>query len=86
MHIRYSDLVNSPNDPVKKGNDPVNDPVKQTILNCTQQNPKAIYIEIANKTGYSISKIKRHIRELKKTGVIKRIGSEKTGYWGINET
>ncbi|MDP4271496.1 MAG: Fic family protein [Bacteroidota bacterium] len=83
MHVRYSDLVNGQNDPVKAEGDLVNDPVKRKILNCLQQNPKATYIEMANDTGYSTSKIKRHIQELKKLGVIKRLGSDKTGYWKI---
>jgi fido (protein-threonine AMPylation protein) len=74
MHVRFIDPVI----------DPVNDPVKKNILNCLKQNPKAKYIELANKTGYSASTIKRHIQELKKNGLIERIGSDKTGYWKIN--
>ncbi len=73
--------VNDPvNDPVK---DLVNDPVKRNILQYLKQNPKANYAELANKTGYSASTIKRHIQELKRVGLIERIGSDKTGYWKI---
>ena len=69
-------------DPV---NDPVNDPVKSKILQHLKQNPKANYRELADKTGYSTATIKRHIQELKKMGIIERIGSDKTGIWKIAE-
>jgi ATP-dependent DNA helicase RecG len=46
-----------------------------------KQNPKANYKELANKTGCSVATIKRHIQELKKMGIIERIGSDKTGFW-----
>ncbi len=86
MHVKFVDPVN---DPVKANNDlvndPVNDSVKNKILQQIKQNPKANYIELADKTGYSTATIKRHIQELKKTGKIVRIGSDKTGYWKIVE-
>jgi len=74
MHIRYID-------PVKA----VNDPVKIKILQQLHHNPIANYVELAEKTGYSTTTIKRHIQELKKLGLIERIGSDKTGYWKITE-
>ncbi len=83
MHVLYSDLVNTKNDPVKAVNDLVNDPVKRNILKFIKGNFKAKYIEIATGTGYSVSTIKRHIQELKKLGWVERIGSDKTGYWKI---
>ena len=77
------------NDPVKAKDDPVNDlvnnAVKRNILQHLKQNPKANYKELADETGYSASTIKRHIQELKKMGIIERIGSDKTGYWKIIE-
>lgn len=80
MHIQF---VKSTNDPVKAKNDLVNDPVKANILQQLQQNPKANYAELAEKTGYSAATIKRHIQELKKLSIIERIGSDKTGHWKI---
>lgn len=84
MHVHYIDLENIHNDPVKAVNDLVSDPVKRNILNRLIQNPKTRYIELAIETGYSASTIKRHIQELKKLGLIERTGSDKTGYWKIN--
>ena len=89
MHVQFvepvNDLVNKQNDPVKAGNDLVNDPVKANILQQLRQNPNANYAELAEKTGYSAATIKRHIQELKKLGLIERIGSDKTGHWKIVE-
>jgi fido (protein-threonine AMPylation protein)/biotin operon repressor len=82
MHVKFVEPVN---DPVKAKNDPVNDSVKSKILQHLKQNPKANYKELADKTRYSTATIKRHIQELKKMGIIERIGSDKTGYWKIAE-
>ena len=82
MHVQFVDSVN---DPVKAKNDPVNDLVKRNILQYLKPNPKSNYRELADKTGNSIATIKRHIQELKKMGIIERIGSDKTGYWKIIE-
>ena len=76
MHVEYID-------PVNEKIDLVNDPVKTTILEYLQQKPDAKYAELAEKTGYSISTIKRNIQALKKLGLIERIGSDKTGFWKI---
>lgn len=87
MHVQFAepvnDLVNTKNDPVKSENDLVNDPVKANILQHLQRKPNANYAELVEKTGYSTATIKRHIQELKKLGIIERIGSDKTGHWKI---
>ena len=82
MHVQF---VKPLNDLVKAKNDPVNDLVKRSILQHLKQNPKANYSELADKTACSTATIKRHIQELKKIGIIERIGSDKTGYWKIVE-
>jgi ATP-dependent DNA helicase RecG len=69
------------NDPVKAGNDLV----KRAILSHLLKYPEATYTELAEKTGYGVSTIKRHIQELKKQGLINRLGSDKKGQWKINE-
>lgn len=76
LHVQFID-------PVKAINDLVNDPVKVNILQQLQQKPNANYSVLAEKAGYSTATIKRHIQELKKLGLIERIGSDKTGYWKI---
>jgi len=84
MHVQFAEPVN---DPVKAKDDPVNDlvndSVKRNILQHLKQNPKANYGELAAKTEFSTATIKRHIQELKKMGIIERLGSDKTGFWKI---
>jgi fido (protein-threonine AMPylation protein) len=82
MHVQF---VKPVNDPVKTKNDPVNDLVKRSIMQHLKLNPRANYSKLADKTAYSTATIKRHIQELKKMGIIERIGSDKTGYWKIIE-
>ena len=56
------------------------------VLNALKDNHKAIKEEIINKllkTNFSSRKIDRLIKNLKAKGLIKRIGSKKTGYWEI---
>ena len=45
----------------------------------------AIYKEIGAVLGFSTRKISRIMEELKDKGKIMRIGSNKTGYWKIDE-
>lgn len=79
MHIQLIDPVND------LVNDPVISALKSNILNHLKQNPRANYNELAYKTGYSTATIKRHIQELKKAGILERIGSDKTGSWKIGK-
>jgi len=76
------DLVNDPDDPVNDTNDPVNDRIKK-ILNCIKKNKNITRAEIADKCDVSIETIKRDIQNLKKQNKLKRVGSDKTGYWQI---
>ena len=53
------------------------------VLNVLKDNHKAIKEEIIIKTNFSSRKIDRLIKNLKAKGLIKRIGSNKTGYWEV---
>lgn len=63
-------------------NDSINDSEK-TILTLIRQNEKITRSEIKNLTKISIRSIDRILLNLKQNNVIKRIGSNKTGYWKI---
>ena len=67
-------------------NDPVNDPVNKRQRNILYQIMSNKYItreELAIKNNVSIETIKRDIRKLRELKLIKRIGSDKTGFWQI---
>ncbi|PZX10090.1 HTH domain-containing protein [Breznakibacter xylanolyticus] len=74
MHIQYSDTV-------KVQNDTVND----TVFDLIRQNKNIAAAEISERLSISLSTAKRRIKELKENGSIIRIGSDKTGYWKVNE-
>ena len=63
-------------DIIKNGavNDPINDPINDTSNR----------LLIASKLKVSEATVKREIADLIKLGVIKRVGSNKTGHWEVN--
>ena len=65
---------------VAQKDDTVNDTVN-AILALIKQNPSITYDDLTKKTGKSRRTISRIITELKTTGTIARVGSDKTGHW-----
>ena len=53
------------------------------VLSVFKNNRNAIKEDIIGETGYSSRTIDRIIRSLKDKGLIKRIGSNKNGYWEV---
>ena len=78
MHVHYLDTAN---DTVKSKNEPVND----TVFDLIKQNNNITATEISDRLKISLSTSKRRIKALKEQGEIKRIGSDKTGYWKVVE-
>ena len=71
-------------------NDPVNDPVKLTdrqnmILQMFNEDKTLSRERLCEKTGLSDGTIKREIAYLKSIGKLKRIGSDKSGYWVVEK-
>ena len=67
-------------------NDPINDPIKMTdrqkmILQMFDEDKTLSRERLCAKTGISDATAKREITYLKRLGVLKRIGSNKNGYW-----
>ncbi|MFV0481572.1 MAG: Fic family protein [Campylobacteraceae bacterium] len=73
-HIQFFDTV-------KSKNDTVND----SVFSLINKNNKTTTNEISKHLKISLSTAKRKIKELKALGKIERIGSDKTGFWKINE-
>ena len=53
------------------------------ILEHIQNNPQSTLVELAKQTGYSRSWVAETMKRLQEQGVIKRVGSDKTGHWEI---
>jgi fido (protein-threonine AMPylation protein) len=77
MHI----LADTENDTVKPQIDTVND----TVFSLIKQDNKITANEISERLKMSLSTVRRKIKELRNNEKIERIGSDKTGYWRINE-
>ena len=78
--------------PIKTKNGTANGTVNATVkLNKTQMkilpilqaNKYATYEEIANQTGMARSTVGRNLDDMKKKGVIQRVGGDKNGHWKL---
>lgn len=56
----------------------------EKILDEIRKNPKITVIELSSALGISSRAIEKSIRQLRESGVIKREGGRKIGYWIIN--
>jgi ATP-dependent DNA helicase RecG len=54
------------------------------IIELIEDNPSITRTEIAEITGLSIEGIDKNIRQMKKEGLLKRIGPDNGGYWEID--
>jgi fido (protein-threonine AMPylation protein) len=79
MHVQYIDTVKTQIETVKSENETVN----ETVFHLIKQNNKITAAEISERLKISLSTAKRKLKELKESGKIERIGSDKTGHWGI---
>lgn len=69
-------------------NDPVSDPVNERVNRVLQmlgQNKYSTREQLADASNVSVETIKRDLRKLREQGRLKRIGSDKTGYWEVLE-
>ena len=92
-HIRnlskeIKEYKQSQNDPINIAFDPINvlsDPIKQRLYEAVLRDGSLNYAGYAALLGVSEATIKRRINELKKEGIVVRMGSNKTGHWEIKE-
>jgi len=57
----------------------------QAIIADIKLNPKVSAAEIAMKLGISSRAVEKRIKTLRENGIIRRIGSDKGGYWEVIE-
>ena len=61
-------------------------PTQQKIIDIIKKNPNISREEIASQLNLSLEAIKKNVFILKKKGILKRIGPDKGGYWGVVES
>ena len=64
-------------------NDRVNVMVNDRVIEIIRMNPAINVVEIANALQKSERQTRRIISELKKNGILKRVGADKTGHWEV---
>ena len=62
---------------------PVSDPITERLYQAILKNNKLNYAEYGALLGVSEATIKRRLAELRKAGMIVRMGSNKSGYWEV---
>ena len=75
-------------------NDPKNEPINKQIkratnrqgmiINAIKENSRITLEQIAQEIGISKATVKREVTLMRQDGIIIRIGSNKAGYWEIN--
>ena len=55
------------------------------IFYLIQKNPKITQAQMCKKLSVGRTAITNHIRKLKQTKIVERIGSDRNGYWKINK-
>jgi len=63
---------------------PVNK-TEQKVLDFIFKNPEATYDEIAQGISKTPKTVQRCLNNLKKNGVIHRVGADKNGFWVVNK-
>ena len=74
-----ADLIKPVSDPINNISDPITERLYQAII----KNNKLNYAEYGALLGVSEATIKRRLGELRKAGMIVRVGSNKSGYWEV---
>ena len=74
-----SDPIKPSSDPINKFADPITEQLYQAILNDNTLN----YAAYGKQIGVSEATVKRRLGDLKKAGLIARVGSNKNGHWEI---
>ena len=74
------------NEPVSVGGEPLSEPLSELrseILRALASDPSMTKKQLASLTGKSRATITRHLAGLRDMGLIRRVGSDKTGHWEV---
>ena len=83
-----SDPINIASDPINATFDPINrftDPITEQLYQAIMKDGTLSYAAYGEQIGVSEATIKRRLGELKKAGLIVRVGANKGGHWEIQE-
>lgn len=81
-----SDPINIASDPINATFDPINrftDPITEQLYQAIMKDGTLSYAAYGEQIGVSEATIKRRLGELKKAGLIVRVGANKGGHWEV---
>ncbi len=78
-----NELIYEPNESINKQREPISNNEK-IVLKQIMENPFITHKQLAINTGFSISKIKRTLADLKESGKIQRFGNNRVGQWKVH--
>ena len=58
-------------------------PTRDRIVDCLKADPKLTRAALAERVGLSPDGVKYHLQNLKASGVIRRVGSDRAGHWEV---
>ena len=58
-------------------------PTRDRIVNCLKAEPTLTRTALAERVGLSTDGVKYHLQNLKASGVIRRVGSDRAGHWEV---
>ena len=78
-----NDGINEGNGGINEGNGGINEVEKRQklIINIIKEEPNISMVQIVEKTAIPYTTLERDLKTMKSKGIIKRIGSRKSGYW-----
>ncbi len=76
---QIADLIKPISDPINK----ISDPISERLYQAIRKNNTLNYSEYGALLGVSEATIKRRLGELRKAGMIVRVGSNKAGHWEV---
>ena len=88
MWKKKRDLKNNLGSTTKKLPRNYQETIKTTaeiIKEIMRENPVVSAAHIAVKVGISVNGVQYHIKKMKASGEIERIGSDRGGYWKVND-
>lgn len=77
------EIINSSLDKIIANNN--ENAIKDEILELINHNKYITQNEIATKLNKSTRTVKRYFKKMQEDGILKRIGTDKTGFWSINK-
>ena len=84
----HNEIANGKSDPIKNSNDTLNDTLKlsetqRKVVDLIKKNKTITHLAISHALGVTEITAKRITKSLKESGILKRAGSGKSGYWEI---